>query len=171
MVSKNFAKGQYVVYATNGLCCVEDIKYISFISGKEEKLHYILKPVKGSSSVIYVPADNDNLMAKMRPAMTKEDIDSLLLSVKDKQLIWDEDRKARVDNFHDILINGVSENLLLMISCIYIKKQELMALGKTLPASYSKMLENAEKLVEEEFSYALDIAPSDVGKYIRDFFE
>ncbi len=105
MVNKNFVKGQYVVYATNGLCCVEDIKNISFISGEKEKLHYILKPVKGSSSVIYVPADNNNLMEKMRPAMTKEDIDSLLLSVKDKQLTWEEDRKVRVDNFHDILIN------------------------------------------------------------------
>ena len=46
-----------------------------------------------------------------------------------------------------------------------------MMQGKALPASDSKMLENAEKLVEEEFSYALDIAPSEVGKYIRDFFE
>ena len=171
MVGKSFVKGQYVVYATNGLCCVEDIKYISFISGEKEKLHYVLKPVKGSSSVIYVPADNDNLMAKMRPAMTKEDIDSLLFSIKDKHLAWEEDRKVRVDNFHDILINGVSEDLLLMISCIYIKKQDLIALNKTLPASDSKMLENAEKLVEEEFSFALGIEPSEVGKYIRDFFE
>lgn len=170
MVGKSFVKGQYVVYATNGLCCVENIKYISFISGEKEKLHYVLKPVKGSSSVIYVPADNDNLMAKMRPAMTKEDIDSLLFSIKDKHLDWEEDRKVRVDTFHDILINGVSEDLLLMISCIYIKKQDLIALNKTLPASDSKMLENAEKLVEEEFSFALGIEPSEVGKYIRNFF-
>jgi len=62
MVSKNFVKGQYVVYATNGLCCVEDIKYISFISGEKEKLHYILKPVKGFSSIYFI-AKSQNFRA------------------------------------------------------------------------------------------------------------
>lgn len=167
MANENYKVGQHIVYATNGLCCIEDIQYISFIKGEESKKHYIIKPVNGNSSKIYVPADSDKLMSKIRPAMTKQDIDTLLSGLKNKEMAWEDDRKLRTENFHDLLVNGVNEDLILMISCVYLKKHELLSINKTISASDSKFLENAEKLVVEEFSYALDIPPSEVGKYIR----
>ena len=47
------------------------------------------------------------------------------------------------------------------------KKKELEALNKNISMTDSKYLEFAEKMVEEEFSYALGIKPAEVGNYIR----
>lgn len=162
-----FEKGQYVIYGTNGLCVVEDIKNMSFIKGEEKKLYYILAPVKAKSSTIFVPLNNEKLVLKMRDTMTKEEIDSLLMGMSDKEFEWENDRRARADMFHDIIAKGVTEELLLMIRCIYMKKNELMAKKKFLPTTDSKTLEFAEKMVEEEFAYVLEIQPGEVGDYIR----
>lgn len=167
MKNSSFEKGQYIIYGTNGLCVVEDIKKMSFIRGEKEKEYYILEPVKAKASTIFVPRDNEKLMSKIRSVMTKQEIDSLLLGMSSKGLEWENDRRNRADTFHDIIVKGVNEELLLMVRCIYLKKHELEAINKKLPMTDSKALEFAESMVEEEFSYALDIKPSEVGGYIR----
>ncbi|MCI5536797.1 MAG: CarD family transcriptional regulator, partial [Clostridiales bacterium] len=61
----------------------------------------------------------------------------------------------------------VTQELLLMIRCIYMRKLELDQVGKKLPAADTNTLKSAEKLVEEEFSHVLGIEREDVGTYIR----
>lgn len=166
--SSMIAKGQYVVYGTNGICLVEDIRMMKFALDTEKNPYCILKPASSDSSTIYVPLNNEKLMGKLRPVMTKEDIDSLLLGMRDKEITWDGDRRNRTERFHDILAGGVTQTLLLMIRCIYMKKRELISLGKNLSATDEGTLKSAEKLVEEEFSYALHIPKEEVTTYIRD---
>lgn len=167
MEDRRFKKGQYMSYGTNGICLLEDITEMSFARGMEKNLYYILKPAAANASTIFVPVDNDALTAKMRPLMTKEEIDSLLLGMKNKAIPWEKDRQYRTENFHEILVKGVTEELLLMISCIYMKKRELLEQGKKLPATDSNTLKSAERLVEEEFSFVLGIEQESVSKYIR----
>ena len=169
--SSGIAKGEYVVYGTNGICLVEDIKMMRFALDAEKDPYCILKPASNGSSTIYVPLNNEKLMGKLRPIMTKEEIDSLLLGMRDKEISWDSDRRNRTERFHDILINGVTQKLLLMIRCIYMKKRELITAGKNLSATDENTLKSAEKLVEEEFSYALGISADDVTAYIRKLLE
>lgn len=167
MDSSSFNKGEYVVYGTNGICLIEDIKMMKFALDTEKSNYYILKPASNGASTIYVPMGNANLVGKMRPIMTKEEIDSLLLGMRDKEIEWEKDRRYRAETFHEILVKGVTQKLLLMIRCIYLKKIELMPLGKKLPTTDENTLKSAEKLVEEEFAYALQISRVDVGRYIR----
>lgn len=171
MSNVNYEKGHYVVYGTNGICMIEDIKEMSFASGMEKNTYYILKPASAGASTVFVPADNEKLMAKMRPLMTKAEIDSLLLGMQGKEIAWNNDRRARNELFHDIMAEGITEDLLLMIGCIYNRKRENYAKGRKLPTMDSNMLKAAEKLVEEEFAYVLQIAQKDVGKYIRNLLE
>ena len=168
MKDRQFVKGDYVVYGTNGICMIEDVKPLSFASGVEKSTYFILKPASNPVSTIFVPMKNEKLRSKMRDLMTKDEIDALLLGMKDTEYDWESDRRIRAENFHDILAEGVDQKLLIMIRGIYIKKRSLMEEGKKLPATDSNTLKAAEKLVEEEFAYALDIPQSDVGKYIRD---
>ena len=165
--SSMITKGQYVVYGTNGICLVEDVRMMKFALDTEKNPYCILKPASSDSSTIYVPLNNEKLMGKLRPVMTKKEIDSLLLGMKDKEIIWDGDRRNRTERFHDILVGGVTQKLLLMIRCIYMKKRELVLVGKALSATVENTLKSAEKLVEEEFSYALHIPREEVTGYIR----
>lgn len=167
MEEKDFQVGRHVAYGTNGICLIEDIKPMKFTAGMKEKTYFILNPEGNSTSKVFVPTDNDKLMSKMRKIMSKEEIDDLLLGLRGKELEWEKDRRFRSENFHEILAKGVTEEMLLMIRCIYMKKQELASAGKNLPATDANTLKTAEKLVEEEFAYTLGIKPSEVSKYIR----
>lgn len=167
MDSSRFAKGEYVVYGTNGICLIEDIRLMKFALDTEKSDYYILKPASNDASTIYVPMKNEKLVGKMRSIMTKDEIDSLLLGMRDKEIQWEKDRRYRSEIFHEILVKGVTQKLLLMIRCIYMKKRELLPLGKKLPTTDENTLKAAEKLVEEEFAYSLEIPRTDVGKYIR----
>lgn len=160
-------KGDSVVYGTNGICTIEEISEMSFIAGASKSIYYTLNPVNNNGSAIYVPADNEKLMSKMRKLMTKDDIDELLTGMRDKELAWESDRRFRTENFHEILVQGVTEDLLLMIRCIYLKKHELLADGKKLNVTDNNTLKAAEKLVQEEFACVLGINHDEVGDYIR----
>lgn len=75
------------------------------------------------------------------------------------------------ESFHEILSNGVNQDLILMIRCLHRKRQELVQLGKKLPARDSNTLKTAERLVEEEFAHVLHIKCEEVSDYIRDVLD
>lgn len=162
-----FDKGDLVSYGTNGICCIEDIRFMSFSSGAKKSMYYILKPEASGESTIFVPAENEKLVSKMRKLMTKEEIDEMISSTRDRSIEWESDRRFRNENFHEILTAGVRPEMLLMIRCIYNKKEELTENGKKLSESDNATLKTAEKLVEEEFSRVLEIKNEDVETYIK----
>ena len=51
----------------------------------------------------------------------------------------------------------------MLASCLHKRKTE-----KGLPASELEMLHKAEGMIEQEFSFALNIRREDIGQYIRD---
>ena len=161
-----YEKGEYVVYGNNGICLVEDITSMKFGKNKEEQ-YYVLRPQSINSSTVFVPMSNEKLLSKMRYIMSKAQIDSLLDMQKGKEIEWISDKNERSNSFKDILASGDRGRLLLMISCIYLKKQELSLAGKKLNISDERVLKEAQKLVEEEFSYSLNLSGEDLGVYIR----
>lgn len=167
MKNVSFDKGDLVSYGTNGICCIEDIKCMSFSRGTKNSMYYILKPEASVESTIFVPAENEKLMSKMRRLMTKEEIDEMISSTKDRSIEWETDRRFRTENFHEILNAGVRPEMLLMIRCICNKKEELTENGKKLSESDNTTLKTAEKLVEEELSHVLKIENKDVEPYIK----
>ena len=54
----HYHTGDRIMYGTSGLCQIEDIKEMTYHNAQENKLYYILKPVR-SSATIYVPFDSD----------------------------------------------------------------------------------------------------------------
>jgi CarD family transcriptional regulator len=162
-----FKKNDYIVYGTNGICHIEDIQPMSFDRKKDSDLYYILRPLSNPASTVFVPLKNENLTSKMRDVMTKEQIHELLEDMKGKELPWEQNRRFRSETFHEILTKGVQEELLLMVQCIYMRKKQLTEDGKKLPTTDSNTLKAAEKLVEEEFAYVLNIAKEEVGSYIK----
>ena len=60
----SFKKGEYVQYALNGVCVIEDIKKINIDRSKNPKEFYVLKPVSAYTSTIYVPVETESLYQK-----------------------------------------------------------------------------------------------------------
>lgn len=99
----------------------------------------------------------------MRPVLTREEIDEIIFSVREEQIPWPNDRKVRISQFQQILSRRDTRELLMLASCLHKRKTE-----KGLPASELEMLHKTEGMIEQEFSFALNIRKEEIGQYIRD---
>ena len=171
MNRNGFDIGEYVSYGINGMCNIEDIRPMQLSQSVEKMMYYILRPESNPKSTIFVPVNNQKLVSKMREPMTKDEINAMLVRMKDRTLEWEKDVRFRTESFHEILNNGVNQDLILMIRCLHRKRQELVQLGKKLPARDSNTLKSAERLVEEEFAHVLHIKCEEVSDYIRDVLD
>ena len=171
MNRNGFDIGEYVSYGINGMCNIEDIRPMQLSQSVEKMMYYILRPESNPKSTIFVPVNNQKLVSKMREPMTKDEINAMLVRMKDRTLEWEKDVRFRTESFHEILSNGVNQDLILMIRCLHRKRQELVQLGKKLPARDSNALKTAERLVEEEFAHVLHIKCEEVSDYIRDVLD
>ena len=159
--------GEYVVYGSNGICRINDIRDMTLSPIIGERNYYVLEQINAKLSTIYVATDNETLCAKMRYVLSEKEILDILHGAKENSIGWIEDRKSRSQAFYDILHGGSHEDRLLMIRCIYIKGRELSENHKKLSDSDAAILRSAEKTVREEFAFALDIEPEEVGGFIR----
>lgn len=171
MNRNGFDIGEYVSYGINGMCNIEDIRPMQLSQSVEKMMYYILRPESNPKSTIFVPVNNQKLVSKMREPMTKDEINAMLVRMKDRTLEWEKDVRFRTESFHEILNNGVNQDLILMIRCLHRKRQELVQLGKKLPARDSNTLKTAERLVEEEFAHVLHIKCEEVSDYIRNVLD
>ena len=167
MNEAQFSIGQYVAYGTNGICIVDSIERMSFTEGAPKEEYYVLRQNKNRATQFFVPMKNEELLSKMREPMQKSDIEDILMGLSDDDVHWINDRRERGDYFKSILHEGVNSRLLNMIICIYQRKRELARRGKKLSVTDTTTLKTAEKLVEEEFAWALDMDPQEVPAFIR----
>lgn len=170
-MSEKYSKGDTLVYDTYGLCFVKDIKNISFSKLEEKQDYYVLTPLANSISTYYVPVNNEKAASKLRLPLTKEQVDGMLSQVQTESFSWIDNRQLRSDSFQGILRRGISSELISLIHCIYLRKEELTKQGKHLSATDENIFSCAEKLLNEELSFALGIEKEKVSEYISAYFE
>ena len=130
--------------------------------GKNPAVVFITKIEAGQTK-------SEGLCLKCARELHIKPIDDIMhrMGLSDEDVKWVNDRRARGDYFKSILSEGVSGHLLSMITCIYEKKRELAKQGKKLSVTDTTTLRSAEKLVEEEFAWALEMDPQDIPAFIR----
>ena len=168
---ETYRKGEYVRYAVNGVCLVEDIRKDAVSRGKEPREFYVLKPVADPGSTILVPTDSEPLLAKMARLPDREELDRMILSTKDATLEWIDDRKLRAASFQAMVKTADLRELICLVGCIYRKRLELTSAGKKLSSSDEGILRRAESLIENELAFVLQIEGDQVGSYIREKLE
>ncbi len=157
-------KNDYVNYGSSGICRIEDIRFMQFDSRRSGQDYYVLRPVYQEHANVFVPVNNPTLTARMRPVLTPEEVDRVIYSVKGQELPWIADRKARSARFREILLRRDEGELLLLIACLRKKDREN---SKGLSASDAQVLKLAEGMIQQEFSFSLNISAQSIGSYIR----
>lgn len=164
-----FNIGDKVVYASNGVCTVSDIKEERF-SGSAN-LYYILSPhTKGS--VIYVPVDNEALTSKIRLIMTKNEAMEFIRSFPSvEHLKWEDGNRRRTECFKNLLHSGEKYNLVRLIRTIYAQRIKQREIGKKLYLSDENIFTRAEQMLYSEISEIFAIPYDDVTSFIESVIE
>lgn len=156
--------GTHVLYGKMGVCLVQEQKAIKM--GKDSSLYYVLCPVSDGRSSIYVPCDNAELVARMRPLLTRDEINALLSDADEERVQWIDDRSARAALYRSVTADGDRRLLIRVICCLFRRKHERQELGKRLSAMDESALQECMRLIDEEFSMVLDIPRTEVVHYI-----
>lgn len=157
-------KDSYIIYGGNGVCRVTDIRREKMY-GKQQT-YYILAPVEHPDAVIYVPTDNEALLARMRKIPGREEILQLLSGLREEELPWEKDSRRRAEQFDAILDRCDQRELLVLIRTIRNKRRELARQNKKLATADDNALKRAEKIINGEFSFSLALAPEEVPAFI-----
>lgn len=159
-----FQVNDMVLYGTNGVCKVVDIDERD--CGGRMVEYYILKPIYAANSTIFVPVNNEKLTSKMRYVLTKEEIDAKIRAIPEVQEEWMDDERARKEHFKDMVSRADTFELIQLIKMLMEHREKVVARGKKLHVADERMLQEAEKMICDEFSYVLGIPKEDVPSYI-----
>lgn len=160
-----FQIGETVLYGTEGVCTIDRVEEMKV--GKTKANYYVLRPVYHESSTIFVPVDNEALLAKMRRILSKEEIQTILQNLNDEEIEWIEDANERKLAFQSILTAGDRTQIVRLIRTLYLRRQQLRERGKHLRTADEQLLRDAEKILNDEFALVLNISQHEVPEYIR----
>ena len=76
--------GDKVCYGTEGVCSIVRIQEMK-VGGAKGK-YYVLRPIYRESATVYVPLDNERLIARMRPVLSQQELEALLVGADDAPL-------------------------------------------------------------------------------------
>ncbi|MBQ2862971.1 MAG: CarD family transcriptional regulator [Clostridia bacterium] len=156
-----------VLYATDGVCVIEDIAERTF--GGKTETYYILKPYAKAISSIMIPVANEVLVSRIRRLLSVDEVLSLIDRMpQENSMEWIEDRKTRNAEYRSIIIEGDRVKLVRLIRTIYRYAQRQKEIGKKIHAQDERALGEAERILYDEFSVVLGIKREDVLGYIRD---
>ena len=147
--------GDLVIYGTNGVCRVEDLREESFAG--VARSYYILRPISDTgNSKIFVPADNEALLALMYKPLSAAELAKVIRSaplLTDPE--WPKDRRMRSKKCKEILSSG---DRLRLIS--FVKTVQKSAVPPTVAEETACL--RAATMLYEEFSLVFDLTPADM---------
>lgn len=167
--SMTYQVNDAVFYNQHGVCRVADITDKQV--GKTKIKYYVLKPVYDEASTFFVPAENPNLAARMRPILSEESVVSLIQKTPAEEPVWIHDEAQRKERCKEILSKGDQSELLRMIKALYAHQQEQSQKGKKLHMSDERFMKEAEKMLYEEFAFVLQIDRDQVLPFIVEQIE
>ncbi len=158
-----------VMYGTTGVCTVERIEDKKI--GKVLRKYYVLKPMAQATSTVFVPADNDGLLCKVRPVLTVSQIENMMNNLRSQPDCWVENDSERKLYFSQIISSGDRTACLVVLKTIYNRQKELSLKGKRLHIADERILREAQRLITDEFSYVLKMDAEQVQVYINDYMK
>lgn len=161
-----FCINDTISYAGSGVCRIQEISTMRF--GRTREQYYVLKPLHQNTSVIYVPVNNERLVAKMRPILTPEEVTALVRDFDSIEPAWEEDVNQRKLMFDELLRSGSCADLVRIIKTLLLQRARRQAEGKMLHVSDENFLREAQRLLYDEFAGVLDKTPKEVEADLKE---
>ena len=161
-----FQVGDQVVYGIHGVCSIHGID-VQRVNRKRVE-YYILVPLNQPDARFLVPTQNQAALSKLRPLLSRQQIDDLLTLEQINSCSWIEDENQRKQQYRELINSGDCAGLIGMIRLLYRHKEHQLSQGRKFHMCDENFLRDDEKLLASEFSYVLNIPSNEVGQYIQD---
>lgn len=156
--------GQVFLYGIHGVCRVSGIA--------EQKVdrkmvqYYVLTPLERASACFYVPVHNEAAVSKLRPLLTREELEALMASAEVNGDCWIADENRRKLRYRELIGSGDRGGLVGMVRTLYRHKEQQLASGRKFHVCDENFLRDAEKMLSAEFSLVLGIPADKIGEYL-----
>lgn len=157
--------GEVIFYGKQGVCEIVGFEERK-LNGKKQ-LYYILRLVYNQGTTIYCPADSEITTVKFRPILSKEEILTLIHEMPDNDSTWIENEKVRNETYLEALTEGNHSLIVQAIKSLYKQGELKKSQGKKLLRQDEYMLQEAQRLLYEEFSFTLEIPVDKVESFIE----
>ena len=157
--------GDMVVYGIHGVCKIAQLE-IQRVNHKKVE-YFVLEPISQATSRFFVPSQNAVALAKLRPILTKDEIEKLVHSEESFADCWDEDENARKLAYKELLSSSDCLAMIRMLRTLQIHKEATLASGKKFHISDANFMRDAEKVIYSEFSLVLGMPYEQVEEYIK----
>lgn len=158
--------GSQVVYGIHGVCTIIEVEARRVDRKKVE--YFVLEPNDQPGARFYVPTQNQVALSKLRPLLTREALDALLVSEDTHRECWIPEENLRKQKYRELINGGDRAALISMIRALQQHKESQLAAGRKFHLSDENFLRDAEKMLRSEFSYVLGMSQAEVSEYIKE---
>ncbi|MBE6947009.1 MAG: hypothetical protein E7454_01995 [Ruminococcaceae bacterium] len=161
--------GDCVVYGIHGVCRVSSLEKRKV----QQKMvtYYALVPLEQEQTVFLVPVDNPVAVSKLRPLMTRQELDSILRSDKVQNSLWIADENQRKQIYRQLISGTDRGALMAMVGALCRHKKEQLAAGRKFHQCDENFLNDAKRILDREIAMVLDMTPAQVEAYILSFLD
>ena len=158
--------GEKIIYGSNGVCIVEDIKMIAVPRTDEEKAYYIIKPMFQECR-ISAPVDTKMFM---RPMISVEEAQALIdgLPLVDAQPYFNTALRQLQDYYEKQMASHDCNDLAAMLIALYRKREQMLSQKRKFGAIDERYMKRAEELLFGELAVVLEVTKADVRKMVND---
>lgn len=156
--------GDKIIYGSNGVCVVEEIKMIEVPHTDEEKAYYIIKPVFQECR-ISVPTDTKMFM---RPIISNEEARALIDGIPGvaAEPYYNTALRQLQEYYEKKLSTHSCADLVELTLSLYKKREQVLSQKRKFGAIDERYMKRAEDLLFGELSVALGIQKNEVRGYI-----
>lgn len=160
-----FQSGECVVYGIHGVCR---------IVGKEKQLvnrkrteYLVLEPLSQNESRFYVPSENPTALAKLKPILSEQEMQTMLSSEEIREDCWIKEENLRKQHYRDLINGADRKSVMKMVCSLYRYKKEQSAAGRKFHQCDENFLRDAEKLLASEIALVLQMTQEQARDYLR----
>lgn len=154
---------EIVVYENGDLYTIKDIGVPDFI--KSDRKYYTLESLENSKNVVYVTLENED---KLCTVISRETAANCLAKLPEIEGQYNPNAKERDKEYLDVIKNGCCLTRLKMFKGILQEKNRRVGTGKHLCVSDDRYLQKVGKLIDYEFSVALNVPIDQLHGWIED---
>lgn len=147
-----FEINEYVTHISGGICQILDITPLSIPGADKNRKYYVLQPIRGNGSKVFVPVDNDSAMRKI---VTEDEALRLIDEIPNIKEMTIDNEKLRETIYREAIKSCDLRNLVSVLKNLYVRRTKRIEEGKKTTATDDKYFKIAEENLYSELAFVL----------------